>query len=38
MAKPPETREEAQRQIGEMLRNQPKLERQLAMEMSRHRS
>ena len=35
MAKPPKTREEAQRQIGEMLRNQPKLERQLAMEMSR---
>jgi len=35
MAKPPQTREEAQRAIAQMMRQQPKLERQLSMEMSR---
>lgn len=35
MAKPPQTREEAQRSIAQMMRQQPKLERQLSMEMSR---
>ena len=35
MAKPPQTREEAQRAIAEMMRNKPKLERELSREMSR---
>jgi hypothetical protein len=36
MAKPPQTREEAQRAISELMRQQPKLERELELEMARY--